>query len=217
MFTGIITNIGVVENVVRSQDFGCKLLLSVDANLIKDRRLELGCSIACSGICLTLTNVEMLNDKRLLSFTASKETLDKTNLSQWKKGDEINLEFSLRIGDELGGHMVYGHVDGIAMLESAEPCGESIKFQFLVDSCYLGLIVYKGSVTLDGVSLTVNSVTKAGGLNFDKLRFSVNLIPHTIDNTSFRSMQPGSLVNFEVDAIARYIKSHLENFNIVQS
>ena len=153
----------------------------------------IGCSIACNGICLTLIEQK----KSLLSFQASKETCEKTTLENWKIGEEINLEFALRAGDELGGHMVLGHVDGTAKILAIQPIKDSKKFTFSTKKELIKFIAEKGSVTLNGASLTVNEV--------EKNSFSVNLIPHTIANTAFKDSAVNDFINLEIDVIARYV------------
>ena len=189
MFTGIITHIGKVEEL----KFNDALLkISVEKKI--DRKLEKGCSIACNGICLTLIAKEKSGKKTFLSFQASEETRTKTTLQNWRKNQKINLEFALRIGDELGGHMVLGHVDGTAKIRTIKPIKNS--YEFIFETRFMKFIAKKGSVVLDGVSLTVNET----GKNF----FSVNIIKHTMTNTTFQNMKIGDLVNLEIDPIARY-------------
>jgi riboflavin synthase len=200
MFTGIITNLGKIE----ATEFNAKkdLLLKISAkkNEIK-RSLEIGCSIACNGICLTLIAKKIIGTKVIFSFQASNETCKKTTLSNWSIGQLINLEFALRVGDELGGHMVLGHVDGKAKITKIKSIKDSHQFVFTTEQRLMEFIVEKGSVTLNGTSLTVNEVTKNS--------FSINIIPHTIKNTVFQNSKIGDLVNLEIDALARYAKKIL--------
>ncbi|MBU6141013.1 MAG: riboflavin synthase [Proteobacteria bacterium] len=191
MFTGIITHQGKVEEL--KQNSKKDLLLKIFVAKKINRKLTIGCSIACNGICLTLISQQ----KNTLSFQASKETCDKTTLAKWKIGQEINLEFALRAGDELGGHLVSGHVDATAKIKKIESVKDSKKFTFEAPKDLMKFIASKGSVTLDGISLTVNEVTKN--------LFCVNLIPHTIANTAFKNAAVGDLVNLEIDTIARYV------------
>ena len=191
MFTGIITHLGKIEALKQSSKKDLLLKISVAGKI--NRKLTIGCSIACNGICLTLIEQK----KSLLSFQASKETCDKTTLANWKIGEEINLEFALRAGDEFGGHMVLGHVDGTAKILAIQSIKDSKKFTFAVKKELMKFIAEKGSVTLNGVSLTVNEV--------EKNSFSINLIPHTIANTAFKHEASGDLVNLEIDVIARYV------------
>ena len=205
MFTGIITNIGEVEEL----KFGAQkdLLVKISTKKIIGRKLEIGCSIACNGVCLTLVKKEISSKKNpkknlgktLLHFQASKETLDKTNLKNWQNGELVNLEFALRFGDELGGHLVLGHVDGCVKIAAIKKIKDSHKFTFAVkDKKLLKFIAPKGSVTLNGTSLTVNEVD--GG------KFTVNVISHTIENTAFQLAKVGDLVNLEIDMMARYLE-----------
>ncbi len=197
MFTGIITNIGAVEEL----EFGAKkdLLVKISTKKIIGRKLEIGCSIACNGVCLTLIKKEISQKKTLLNFQASKETLDKTNLKNWQISELVNLEFALRFGDELGGHLVLGHVDGCAKIVAIKKIKDSHKFTFAVkDKNLMKFISPKGSVTLNGTSLTVNEV--------EDENFEVNLIAHTIENTAFKIAKVGDLVNLEIDMMARYLE-----------
>ncbi len=195
MFTGIITHLGKVSalDFNREKDLLLKIITFSKIN----RKLEIGCSIACNGICLTLISKKKFFKKTTLTFQASDETCQKTNLKNWKIDDEINLEFALRAGDELGGHMVLGHVDDVAQIKSITQIKDSQQFIFTAKKDLMKFISEKGSVTLNGVSLTVNAVS-----NND---FSVNVIPHTLENTSFHHAKIGDFVNLEIDAIARYL------------
>lgn len=203
MFTGIITHLGILKEIKTNNKKD--LLLKISVCSAKDegkkgvtkkinRKLEIGCSIACNGICLTL--IEKKNN--VFSFQASKETCEKTTIKNWKIGQKINLEFAMRLGDEFGGHMVLGHVDDIAKIKKITPVKDSKEFIFETKKELMKFIAKKGSVTLDGVSLTVNEVKKNS--------FSVNLIPHTIANTTFNNTVVDDLVNLEIDAIARYVE-----------
>ncbi len=191
MFTGIITHLGKISELKKNPKKDLLLKISVVGKI--NRKLVIGCSIACNGICLTLIEQK----KSLLSFQASKETCEKTTLENWKIGEEINLEFALRAGDELGGHMVLGHVDGTAKILAIQPIKDSKKFTFSTKKELIKFIAEKGSVTLNGASLTVNEV--------EKNSFSVNLIPHTIANTAFKDSAVNDFINLEIDVIARYV------------
>ena len=191
MFTGIITHLGKISELKKNPKKDLLLKISVFGKI--NRKLVIGCSIACNGICLTLIEQK----KSLLSFQASKETCEKTTLENWKIGEEINLEFALRAGDELGGHMVLGHVDGTAKILAIQPIKDSKKFTFSTKKELIKFIAEKGSVTLNGASLTVNEV--------EKNSFSVNLIPHTIANTAFKDSAVNDFINLEIDVIARYV------------
>jgi riboflavin synthase len=191
MFTGIITHLGKISELKKNPKKDLLLKISVVGKI--NRKLVIGCSIACNGICLTLIEQK----KSLLSFQASKETCEKTTLENWKIGEEINLEFALRAGDELGGHMVLGHVDGTAKILAIQPIKDSKKFTFSTKKELMKFIAEKGSVTINGASLTVNEV--------EKNSFSVNLIPHTIANTAFKNAAVNDFINLEIDVIARYV------------
>ncbi len=191
MFTGIITHLGKISELKKNPKKDLLLKISVVGKI--NRKLAIGCSIACNGICLTLIEQK----KSLLSFQASRETCEKTTLENWKIGEEINLEFALRAGDELGGHMVLGHVDGTAKILAIQPIKDSKKFTFSTKKELIKFIAEKGSVTLNGASLTVNEVKKNS--------FSVNLIPHTIANTAFKNATVNDFINLEIDIIARYV------------
>ena len=191
MFTGIITNQGQIVELKQNAKKDLLLRISVIGKI--NRKLAIGCSIACNGICLTLIEQK----KSVLSFQASKETCDKTTLAKWQIGQKINLEFALRAGDELGGHLVSGHVDSVAKIKKIESIKTSKKFTFEAPKDLMRFIASKGSIALNGVSLTVNEVKNN--------LFSVNLIEHTISNTTFIDADVGDLVNIEIDTIARYV------------
>ncbi|MBU6338870.1 MAG: riboflavin synthase [Rickettsiales bacterium] len=200
MFTGIITNIATVEelNYNKNKD----LLFKISLKEKIKRKLEIGCSIACNGVCLTLIDKKISAKNTALSFQVSQETLAKTNFKELKINDLINIEFSMRLGDEFGGHMVLGHVDNVIKIKKIEKIKDSHKFTFLANKSLIKFIAKKGSVTLNGVSLTVNEVNGNS--------FSVNLIKHTIDNTSFKFSKINDLVNFEIDLITRIIKQQIK-------
>jgi riboflavin synthase len=190
MFTGIITDIGEIRSVE-----GGRLRIACGYEAAS---IAIGASIACDGCCLTVTRVERNGPTRsTFDVEASNETLTHTTLRSWSPGRRINLERSLRLGDELGGHMVTGHVDAVAEILSAEPDGASVRLEIACPKPVAHLIAQKGSVALDGTSLTVNSV--AGN------RFTVNIIPHTLDVTTWRQKRTGSQLNLEVDLMARYV------------
>lgn len=201
MFTGIITNLGNVESIDCNSKQDLLLKISTVKNLVK-RKLEIGCSIALNGICLTLIEKKILNQKLIFSFQASKETCKKTTLESWKIDQKINLEFALRVGDELGGHMVLGHIDAVAEIIKITKIKDSHQLTFEAPENLMKFISEKGSVTLNGVSLTVNEV--------EKNSFSVNIIPHTFKNTSFENAKIKDLVNLEIDAMARYAAKILQ-------
>ena len=198
MFTGIVSHIGIVKKISHPDDW--ELLVDVinDNNSDNDfniNSISIGASISCSGICLTLKKV--LNNT--LFFDVSDETREKTNFSTWKVGSLINLEKSLKVGDELGGHFVYGHVDTTAVIRSIEKINGSYKITFNINRDFLKYFASKGSVSIDGVSLTVNDV--------DKDFFTVNIVPYTWTHTSFKNYNIGTVVNIEIDILARYLES----------
>lgn len=188
MFTGIITDLGRVRRLRRRELADLTIATAFDTSA-----LALGASIACSGVCLTVVAVAPGE----FSVQASAETLACTTLGTWEEGTPVNLEKSLRVGDELGGHLVAGHVDGIARIVERRPEAESVRFVFDIPEALARFIAPKGSVALDGVSLTVN---EAAGT-----RFGVNIIPHTLACTDFGDAVPGLCMNLEVDLIARYV------------
>lgn len=197
MFTGIITHTGKIKNIEikPNQD----LLFSISFHEIIDRKLDLGASVACNGVCLTIIKNEKSENETILFFEVSKETLSKTNFSKLKIGDKINIEFSLRIGEELGGHLVSGHIDGIAKLVNLQDVQTSKALEFEIENSNLAkYIARKGSICLNGVSLTVNEVNKNN--------FKVNIIPHSLAVTNLSDLKIGDSVNLEIDMIARYLE-----------
>jgi len=188
MFTGIITDVGRVQWSRRRELLDLTIATAFDAAAI-----PIGASIACSGVCLTVVAVE----PGAFAVQASDETLTRTTLGDWEKGTPVNLEKSLQLGDELGGHLVLGHVDGIVRILERRPEAESVRFVFEAPEEFAPFIAPKGSVALDGVSLTVNEVAQN--------RFGVNIIPHTLACTNLGSRQPGQRMNLEIDLIARYV------------
>ncbi len=197
MFTGIVTDVGELTAVAPGGQTGDRRFV------IRTRHdlapVAMGASIACSGCCLTV--VEKGPD--WFAVEASGETLDKTHLGDWQKGRRLNLELSLKLGDELGGHLVYGHVDGVATIVSMTPEGGSVRFTFEAPPELARFIAAKGSVAIDGISLTVNEV--------DGNRFGVNIISHTQAVTTLGQAKVGQRVNLEVDMLARYVQRLLEH------
>jgi riboflavin synthase len=192
MFTGIITALGTIRTIDPIGG-GKDMRVMIAAPWSDTASIALGASIACSGCCLTA--VEVHQDS--FAADASAETLACTTLGSWTAGSQVNLERSLKIGDELGGHMVSGHVDGVGEAVSATPENGSVRWWFKVPRPLARFIAEKGSVAVNGVSLTVNEV-KAD-------MFGVNIIPHTASVTLFGSMKPGDKVNIEIDMLARYV------------
>ena len=198
MFTGIVSHLGKVTEISHPDDWELKVDIINTNNLdnnFKINSIIIGASISCSGICLTLKKVS----NNTLFFDVSDETREKTNFSTWKVGSLINLEKSLKVGDELGGHFVYGHVDTTAIIKYIKKINGSYKITFNINKDFIRYFAPKGSVSVDGVSLTVNDVGKDV--------FSVNIIPHTWLNTSFKNYVIGTLVNIEFDILARYLES----------
>ncbi|MGG5808170.1 riboflavin synthase [Falsiroseomonas sp. CW058] len=200
MFTGIVTDLGTVREV---QPIGgghdLRLVIGTSpAFLAAPVPVALGASIACSGVCLTA--VQLGGD--WFAVDASAETLSKTTLGGWRAGTRVNLERSLRMGDELGGHLVAGHVDGTGEVLSATAENGSVRWRFRAPAALAPFIATKGSIAIDGVSLTVNEV--------DREVFGVNIIPHTATVTTFGTLQPGARVNLEIDMLARYVARQRE-------
>ena len=187
MFTGIISAVGEVQAI--SRENGAKLTLSVP---FATDDVAIGASLACNGICLTVTG----KGQKTLSFEASQETLERTTLGAWAAGAPVNLERPLKAGDELGGHMVMGHVDGVSKITAIEPIEGGQALTLTLPGAIAHLVAEKGSITLDGVSLTVNGIGKD--------TFSVVLIPHTGAVTTFGDLKAGDKVNVEADVFARY-------------
>lgn len=188
MFTGIITDIGAVKAVTRGNDTRFDIATSYDMATV-----AIGASIACSGACLTVIE----KGDGWFAVEASQETLDKTTVGDWQDGTPLNLERALKVGDELGGHIVTGHVDGVGSVHALSSVGGSLKIDIEAPEGLGKFIAEKGSVTVDGVSLTVNAVS--GSL------FSVNIIPHTQSETTLGKLQAGDRVNLEIDVLARYV------------
>ncbi|HEV2550169.1 MAG TPA: riboflavin synthase [Stellaceae bacterium] len=188
MFTGIITDVGRVRAVVPSGDTRFTIATSYD-----NAEIALGASVGCAGVCLTVID----KGPGWFAVQASAETLSRTTLGGWREGTAVNLERALRLGDELGGHIVSGHVDAVADIVERRPEGDSLRFSFEVPAAYERAVAPKGSVALDGVSLTVNEV--------EGRRFGVNIIPHTQAKTTFREARVGDRVNLEIDMLARYV------------
>ena len=197
MFTGIITDIGTVRSVEQRGDL--RLTIGCDYDM---GTVELGASIACSGACLTVVD----KGEDWFAVDVSQETVSKTAPGLWAQGARLNLERALRVGDELGGHIVTGHVDAVATVTHAKDVGGSIDVRIEAPRNLGGGIAPKGSIALDGVSLTVNEVEDSG----DKTCFTVNLIPHTADHTTFGGISAGRNLNLEIDVLARYLKRMTE-------
>ncbi len=190
MFSGIVTDVGRVRSVAETAGGGLRLEIGTayDTDTV-----ALGASIACSGPCLTVVD----KGPGWFAVDVSRETADRTTLGDWRAGSGVNLERALALGDELGGHLVTGHIDGVALVEGAEREGESLRLTIRCPAEFSRFVASKGSVALDGVSLTVNEV--AGDV------FGINLIPHTLAATTFQECAAGRRLNLEVDLIARYL------------
>jgi riboflavin synthase len=194
MFTGIITDVGVVREATRQGDGDLRLVVATGFDM---QAVALGASIACSGVCLTVVEKGIEKGDGWFAADVSAESCARTTIAHWQVGRRINLERSLKLGDELGGHLVYGHVDGLARVVSAAKDGDSTRWVFEAPAGFEGFVAAKGSVAIDGVSLTVNEV--------DGQHFGINVIPHTSTNTTFAGLSVGDQVNFEADMLARYV------------
>lgn len=199
MFTGIVTDIGRVRRLVPAGAGDTRLEI---ACAYDPATIALGASIACAGCCLTAVEVGGRKGDAWFAVQASGETLSKTTLGTWHEGTRVNLERALKLGDELGGHIVSGHVDGLATLVARTPEGDSLRLVFGLPKTLGRFVAPKGSAALDGVSLTVNEVSDAG----TETRFGVNIIPHTQAATTLGGLQAGDRLNFEVDMLARYVQ-----------
>ncbi len=197
MFTGIITDIGRIV-AVEETNWGRRFRIATPG---ETGTLQIGASIACSGPCLTVTRKGETGGERWFEVDATSETLACTTARDWTAGSTVNLERPLRAGDELGGHVVSGHVDGVARVAARKDAGETTRFDLDAPSGLARFIAPKGSVCLDGVSLTVNAV----GTGETDNRFSVMIIPHTLAATTLSGWQAGTAVNLEVDVFARYL------------
>jgi len=188
MFTGIIQDIGTILSVDKTGDW----TLAVAVSNLRVDKMAIGASIACNGICLTMIEKEKVSFKAQVSA----ETISRTTVSHWQPHMFVNLEPALRMGDDLGGHLVSGHIDGVARITAKQKDGDSLRLSFQVPHEFTKFIASKGSIALNGVSLTVNEV--------EKDRFGVNIIPHTLNQTTFGDLEVDGEVNFEVDLMARY-------------
>jgi riboflavin synthase len=198
MFTGIITALGHVRSIDPiAQGHDMRLVIETLPAFLAEPPVALGASIACSGCCLTAVEFGPSEQPTWFAVDASAETLAHTKLGSWTVGSRVNLERSLRVGDELGGHLVSGHVDGIGTALSAKPENASTRWVFRVPHEISRFIAVKGSVAVDGVSLTVNEVQGD--------TFGVNIIPHTASVTGFGTLKPNDTVNIEIDTLARYV------------
>ena len=196
MFSGIIENKGIVEEFKKLNDY--KLVLNTD---LKFKDIKKGSSVCCNGVCLTVTSKKKLSKKTKLTFDVSNETVNCTNFNQIKSGDLINIEKSLRVGDEISGHFVFGHVDDTAILVSSKKTGGSYELKFKIPKNLRQFIAKKGSVAINGISLTINSVKGS--------EISLNIIPYTWNKTNLHKLAVGDRINLEVDMLARYVTQNL--------
>jgi riboflavin synthase len=192
MFTGIVTDVGSVRSAEQRGDLRLVIGTSYDMDTV-----NLGASISCSGVCLTVVD----KGEDWFAVDVSGETISKTAADHWSEGAKLNLERALRLGDELGGHIVTGHVDAVAEVVDASSDGDSTRIEMRAPMALAPMIAPKGSITLDGVSLTVNSIEDAG----DSVLFSVNIIPHTAQHTTLGKLKATQQLNVEIDVLARYL------------
>lgn len=188
MFTGIVTDIGTIQKTEKRGDLRARISCNYQIDGI-----DLGASIACDGVCLTV----VAKDDDWFDVDISAETVSKTNLETWSSGKRVNLERALKLGDELGGHIVSGHVDGLASIIKMQNDGDSTRVTLTAPNDLAKFIAQKGSVTLNGTSLTVNDVN---GCDFD-----INFIPHTKTHTTWGDVSVGDKINLEIDTMARYV------------
>jgi len=198
MFSGIIENSAKVISFTKLKDY--KLVLETD---LKFTDIKKGSSVCCNGICLTVVSKKKNNRKILLTFDVSKETLNCSNFNQIKKGDVINIEKSLRVGDEISGHFVFGHVDDTSPLLSIKKVDGSYELQFKISKKLRGLVAKKGSIAINGISLTINSISNNCII--------LNIIPYTWDKTNLNKLKIGDRINLEVDMLARYVTQNQKN------
>lgn len=191
MFTGIVTDMGEVLELQQRGDLRARIGTTYDVS-----RIDIGASIACEGVCLTVIALGR-TPRNWFDVQISAETVSRTNVSGWKAGQRVNLERALKVGDELGGHIVSGHVDGLAEVVAVRPEGDSVRVTFRAPQALARFIASKGSVALNGTSLTVNEV--------DGCDFGVNFIPHTQTVTTWGGVAVGDKVNLEIDTMARYV------------
>ena len=193
MFTGIVSDIGTIASVETRGDTRIVVDTAYDTGSV-----DLGASIACSGVCLTVVD----KGPNWFAVDVSGETISRTAGDQWTQGRKLNLERAMKLGEELGGHIVTGHVDGVAEVLGVDPDGDSLRIGFAVPAEIAPFLAPKGSITVDGVSLTVNTVEDHG----DVTHFSVNIIPHTQGATTLGVLAAGQSVNIEIDVLARYLQ-----------
>ena len=199
MFTGIIDHNGEIIKITKKRNKDISIFV---LTRFKPKDIKLGSSICCNGVCLTVCKIKRLKNTLELSFDISNETINCTNFSKLKIGSKINLEKSLRIGDEISGHFVFGHVDEVSKLLTIKRIKGSHQLKFSKSKKLSKYIAKKGSIAVDGVSLTINSS--------DSKSFSVNIVPYTWEHTNFNKLKVNSLINVEVDMLARYVSQNLK-------
>lgn len=198
MFTGIVTAVGTIREARQGGD-----LRAVIACPFDPAGIAMGASIACSGVCLTVVDKGGVAGDAWFAVDISAESVSRTVPGRWEQGRHLNLEPALKLGDELGGHIVTGHVDGVGTVASGTPVGDSHRFVIAASKDLAPYLAPKGSITVDGVSLTVNEVSdEADGT----CRFTLNIIPHTAEVTTIGHLREGDAVNLEIDVLARYLQ-----------
>ena len=198
MFTGIVTAIGTIDSVEQRGDLRVRITCPWDP-----AKITIGASIACAGVCLTVVERGGEAGDAWFAVDVSAETVSRTAKDMWRQGARINLEPSLKVGDELGGHIVSGHVDAVGTIANWQPEGDSMRVTVLAPQALAPFIAAKGSITVDGVSLTVNSVEDRSN---GSVHFGLNIIPHTAEVTTIGALKQGDAVNLEIDTMARYLK-----------
>lgn len=198
MFTGIVTAVGTIREAVQTGD-----LRAVIACPFDPAGIAMGASIACSGTCLTVVDKGGAAGDAWFAVDISGETVSRTVPGRWTAGSALNLEPALKLGDELGGHIVTGHVDGVGMAVSIDPIGDSHRVVIAAPQDLAPYLAPKGSITVDGVSLTVNEVEDQPD---GRCHFALNIIPHTAEVTTLGALKPGDAVNLEIDVLARYLQ-----------
>jgi riboflavin synthase len=198
MFTGIVTAVGTIESCEKRGDLRVRVACPFDPD-----KIAVGASIACSGVCLTVVERGGETGNAWFAVDVSAETLSRTAKDSWAEGTRINLEPSLRLGDELGGHIVSGHVDAVGTVEQVQAEGDSTRVTIVAPAALAPFVAPKGSIALDGVSLTVNQVEDRPD---GSVAFGLNIIPHTAAVTTLGELGPGAEVNLEIDTLARYLK-----------
>ena len=209
MFTGIITDSGRIKSEEARGDLRVAIACGYDMATV-----DLGASIACSGVCLTVVDKGSGENGAWFAVDVSAETQSRTPPGMWSEGRALNLERALRVGDELGGHIVTGHVDGLGEVAAIEPVGDSVRIGIVAPPALAPYVAAKGSIALDGVSLTVNEIEPLPG---GGAAFSVNIIPHTAHETSLGDVKPGDRLNIEIDILARYLGRMLDARNAVMA